>query len=120
MSRSANKIENRVLSCSCDDELRGLRALILESQGSTVVSAKTSGDAVREMNGSRFDVLLLCYQYGAADFKLMFDEFRRLFPGGRIVAIEFPQTSCDGCVPDIIVSAHAPAEMVKAVTTGPN
>ena len=79
------------------------------------MSAKTSGDAVREMNDSRFDVLLLCYQYKSADFKLMFDEFRRLFPGGRIVAIEFPGTSFDGCIPDMIVSAHAPAEMVKAV-----
>ena len=117
MNRSANKIENRVLNCSFDEELRGVRALILESKGSTVVSAKTSGDAVREMNGSRFDVLLFCYQYGAADFKLMFDEFRRLFPGGRIVAIDFLETSVNGCVPDVIVSAYAPAEMVKAVTS---
>ena len=115
MNRPANEIENRVLNCSSDDELRGLRALILESQGSTVVSANTASDAIREMNGSRFDVLLLCYQYGTADFKLMFDAFRRLFPGGRIIAIEFPGRHFDGCAPDVIVGAYAPAEMVKAV-----
>ena len=114
MKLPTEQLKNRVLNCSRDEELRRLRATILEMHGCTVVSPNEPDDAILEMNSSRFDVLLLCYQLGTNAVKRLVDEFRRQFPGGKIVAIE-NGTLFGGCVPDVTVSAHAPAEMVRAV-----
>jgi len=106
----------RVLNCGVDDELRRLRALILETWGCTVVSAKTAGDAIREMNSRQFDVLLLCYQLGIDAGKQVSDEFRRRFPGGKLVVIENVPTDPNVLGANVVVSAYHPADMVSAVT----
>ena len=90
----------------------------MKFRGCYVLSAKTLGDALREMSSGTFDVLLVCYTFSAESVEELCAQFRRRFPTGKIVAMEHPggETSC--CAADAFVSADNPEAMVRAVTTG--
>ena len=103
-----------VLNCAPDDELRSLRAAVLNSVTCEVVSPASPEEAIRQMQGSRFDVLLLCYQLESAVADNLRANFMRLSPAGRVVCLEyfgrFPN-----CRADVVVSAASPAALLAAV-----
>ncbi len=106
----------KVLNCALDAELRNVRALILELKGCTVVSPPTPEDALREMKRGVFDVLLLSYDLPGETVEQLCDEFKRLFPEGKIAAIHHPSARPNECPVDEFVSAFDPAALVSAVT----
>ncbi len=105
----------RVLNCALDLELRNVRALMLELKGCTVVSPATPEDAMREMNRGVFDVLLLSYDLPGEVVDRLCEEFKRLYPQGKIAAIQHPTAEPNECAVDEFVSAFDPAALVDAV-----
>jgi CheY-like chemotaxis protein len=106
----------KVLNFAPDKELRQLRSTILSLHNCYVVTPATPTEALDEMKNEDFDLLLLCHEVRARDMTVLCETFKRRFPSGRIVLLEYSGEMTQCCGEFTTISAHDPDEMVAAVT----
>jgi DNA-binding NtrC family response regulator len=106
----------KVLNFAPDKELRQLRSTILSLHNCCVVSPTTLNQALDEMKNDDFDVLLLCHEIRAGDMTVLCEMFKRRFPFGKIVLVEYSGEMTTYGRECTTISAHDPEEMVAAVT----
>ena len=76
-----------VLSVGSDRHLLDLREQILQRAGFQVISAHNEAQAIQRMPERAFRALVLCHSLRKDAQQRLIRRFRKLYPGGRIVAV---------------------------------